>query len=90
MSITSIEGREDIIEAAQEAGLEDARDILEHSETASMTRSERIEVYEAYDEGRLQKPAALALLGDHLQVLEENASGTSALLKGDTSRFLAD
>lgn len=90
MSVTSMDSREDIIEAAEEAGLEDAREILKHSETGSMTQSEKLKVYDAYDEGQLSRPAAVALLGDSITTLEENASGTSTLLQGDHSRFLAD
>lgn len=90
MSSTSISNREDIVEAVEEAGIRDAREILERSETGSMTQSERIRVYDAYDEGRLERPAAFALLGTSLKTLEENASGTSKLLKEDSSQFLAD
>ncbi len=90
MSVVNIDP-EEVIKRARKAGLDDAQELFEKGQSNRLSRPEKARIYDAYDEGRLNRQAAMALLGvDSLRHLEENAAGTSTLLSGDTSRFLVD
>lgn len=90
MSVVNLDPDE-VIQRAEEAGLDDAQELLEKTHSDRLSRPEKARIYDVYDEGRLDRQSTMALIGvDSVRVLEENADGTSSLLSGETSRFLID
>lgn len=88
MSVVNLAPGE-VIEMAEEAGLDDAKELFEKQQGNRLSRPEKARIYDAFDEGRLKRQPTMALLGvETLRYLEENSNGTSKLLSGDTSRFL--